>query len=325
MFHATCRALRPLAITLLVAAATTYGAAAKHSPADPEKGGSPKSEVKAATKSEVKPAPKTTPPPAESSATSSTSSTSGTTHTASGTAQTTPATTHTASGKIPTGETVKTPPPPLATTPPTTGETHAATAVPETHAATAPVQPQYQPQVEENNWLESHGQIPHFDLGVSSGYNNPAGMLGLEGEYRLYDFLGVGLEGGLGLWGLRFSPVVHGYPFGAANLGLFGELALSLNTGGHGTQTIGTTTTDFDKQWAPTVSVAVGLRRQWLTYFWTTVKLGYQWKLTGANDYAVTGGGAAPQELINAMDFARPGAGMFGGWVLGMSAGIAIL
>jgi hypothetical protein len=53
------------------------------------------------------------------------------------------------------------------------------------------------------------------------------------------------------------------------------------------------------------------------------VKLGYQWKLGGNNDFRVTDGGTtiAPESLSSL----RPGSGLLGGWVFGMSCGIAFL
>ncbi len=174
--------------------------------------------------------------------------------------------------------------------------------------------------------VESHGQLPRFDLGGSFGYNNPAGMLGFETEYRVSEYLGLGLHGGLGGWGMRLSPVVHAYPFGASHLGLYAEAAFSMNMGGPASVQINDLETQLELDWAPAVNVSVGYRRQWYSHFWTSLKLGYQWKLGGNDDYRVTEGGAPltpPQQTM--LNLVRPGAGLLGGFVLGASAGIAFL
>src|SRR5690606_12874897 len=74
--------------------------------------------------------------------------------------------------------------------------------------------------------------IPRIDLGVTGGINNPGGIYGLEGSYRILDHLSVGVAGGNGAWGLRLSPLVRAYPFGASNYGLFVETGASFNLGG---------------------------------------------------------------------------------------------
>lgn len=182
-----------------------------------------------------------------------------------------------------------------------------------------PVTPTYN----ADNPFESHGQIPHFDLGGTFGYNNPGGFYGLETDYRFTEWSSFGVAGGQGLWGFRLTPSARVYPFGASNIGLFLEGGVSLNFGS--TATFNTTLNGVETQqvvrqnFIPAANLSVGLRRQFLTYFWSAVKLGYQWNLR-KDAYTVEDGSSLNDVSRGLMDFSQPG-----GLIFGVSAGVAFL
>ena len=75
-------------------------------------------------------------------------------------------------------------------------------------------------------------EMPRLDIGTSTGLNNPAGMYGIETDFRLLDRVSVGILGGNGAWGIRLTPQARLYPFGVSRAGLFLEAGMSLNFGG---------------------------------------------------------------------------------------------
>lgn len=214
-------------------------------------------------------------------------------------------------------------------TPPPAPPEHAATPVPEDNGpqvtttssvhVSGPVSPTYN----ADNPFESHGQIPHFDLGGTFGYNNPGGFYGLETDYRFTEWSSFGVAGGQGLWGFRLTPSARVYPFGASNVGLFLEGGVSLNFGS--TAIFNTSINGVENQQIvrqgliPAANLSVGLRRQFLTYFWSAVKLGYQWNLR-KDAYSVEDGSQLNELSRGVMDFSQPG-----GLIVGLSAGVAFL
>lgn len=73
-------------------------------------------------------------------------------------------------------------------------------------------------------------RIPRLDIGGSFGLNNPGGVTGFEGDFRLLDSASLGLAAGSGAWGYRLTPQARLYPVGVAR-GLFLEAGWSLNFG----------------------------------------------------------------------------------------------
>ena len=49
-------------------------------------------------------------------------------------------------------------------------------------------------------------KVPHLDVGFSTGWNSPAGIAGMQAEYRPLEILGTGLGVGKGVWGWRITP-----------------------------------------------------------------------------------------------------------------------
>jgi hypothetical protein len=73
--------------------------------------------------------------------------------------------------------------------------------------------------------------VPRLDLAASSGWNNPAGTYGGSAEFRPIEQLGFSVGAGSAAWGLRLSPQVIYYPFGAES-GAYVLGGASLNLGG---------------------------------------------------------------------------------------------
>ena len=45
--------------------------------------------------------------------------------------------------------------------------------------------------------------VPRLDVAGAVGFNSPSGIIGVEGDYRLVDYLSAGFGVGLGAWGMR--------------------------------------------------------------------------------------------------------------------------
>src|SRR4051812_11160914 len=143
-----------------------------------------------------------------------------------------------------------------------------------------------------------------FDIAVSGGINNPAGVIGLESDLRFTPFFSVGVAGGIGTWGPRLSPQFRVYPFGAdwGNLGVFVETGLSVNLGGRAEVSDGST---FLVTRAPTpaLNISMGLRRHFGERLFGMVRAG--WGVApglAATNYTVVGGATlspAAQAVLN--------------------------
>src|SRR6476659_5061164 len=102
-----------------------------------------------------------------------------------------------------------------------------------------------------------------WDIAVSGGVNNPAGVIGLESDLRFTPFFSVAIAGGVGTWGPRLSPQFRVYPFGAdwLNVGVFVEAGLSVNLGGQVEIGDGSTTFLVARAPTPALNISMGLRR----------------------------------------------------------------
>lgn len=165
-------------------------------------------------------------------------------------------------------------------------------------------------------------QSPSFDLGVTAGFNNPGGIVGGTLEHRLVDFFALGLAGGPGLWGFRLTPSARLYPFGVHRTALFLEGGLAFNFGGAIPETVtrpsGVTRTVIQQELEPAAHLALGLRRAWLRYFFTSVEIGWQFNLRPGAFHAVDNGpldGFATASML----LSQPG-----GFLIGVSAGISL-
>ncbi len=84
-------------------------------------------------------------------------------------------------------------------------------------------------QTKQSNRLAKHGCHPYY-LGVSTGLNNPSGLLGLRFDYTLSNHATVSAHSGLGTWGLK-SAVMYNYYRQACHRGWNYGAGLSLATG----------------------------------------------------------------------------------------------
>jgi hypothetical protein len=141
--------------------------------------------------------------------------------------------------------------------------------------------------------------FPRLDLGLASGFNSPSGTIGLETNFRLVDYVGVGVVGGAGAWGWRITPQVRFYPFGVSSVGLFLEGGLSLNLGGivYTNPYSETDATVLDL--TPTLTTALGYRFPFRNNkAWGLLRVGYAFRLNRDNIHAVDGGPANPDSTI---------------------------
>ena len=162
-----------------------------------------------------------------------------------------------------------------------------------------------------------------FDIAVSGGINNPAGVIGLESELRFTPFFSVEVAGGVGTWGPRLSPQFRVYPFGADgwNLGVFVETGLSVNLGGQAEISDGSTKTLVVRNPAPALNVSMGLRRHFGEHLFGTVRAG--WEVApgpAATNYTVVGGATLSPTAQAVLNGSQPG-----GVILGASFGYSFL
>ena len=156
-------------------------------------------------------------------------------------------------------------------------------------------------------------RVPSTDLGVAVGFNAPAGGIGFEGEWRPVPGLGLGLHGGVGMWGTRISPVVRLYPVGV-KFGLFAEGAISINEGGS-SELIGAGR-GLSLESTGAASLAIGFRQTHFTHFFTSVKAGYQWRFQQSESYSAGTPLSSGERFM--LDMLQPG-----GVVVGATAGVA--
>jgi hypothetical protein len=157
-----------------------------------------------------------------------------------------------------------------------------------------------------------------LDLGVSTGWNNPAGYEGVEADFRVLDYVSVGLGAGNAMWGFRLTPQARVYPFGISRAGLFLEAGLSLNTGGSAEVTTNGATQTADLLLTPAANVALGYR--WQFGKWVSMALRAGWSFSLRNDnVAVRGGGDIDPALKLVTDASSPG-----GPIVGLTAGVAL-
>lgn len=162
--------------------------------------------------------------------------------------------------------------------------------------------------------------VPRLDLGVSGGINNPAGIYGVEGDFRIDDRFSAGLGFGKGAWGLRITPQARLYPFTIHEAGLFLETGVSLNTGGSMDLRVnGQVAQTVDMYVTPTANIAVGWRQQVGRYFWWSARAGWQQRLYNSN-HAVRGGGPIDSNMQGMVNLSNPG-----GLSLGLSGGFTLL
>jgi hypothetical protein len=165
-------------------------------------------------------------------------------------------------------------------------------------------------------------KIPRIDVGLGGGINNPAGIYGVEANFRIIDHVSVGVAAGNGAWGLRLSPLARVYPFGASKLGAFVEGGLSLNLGSSIKTTVnGQVVSQVDQLLTPVVDAAVGWRFQISKYGWIALRAGYGIKLGGDNNYRVAVG---PEQLDSITQFAV-NVSQPGGLMAGLAGGVTFL
>jgi hypothetical protein len=162
--------------------------------------------------------------------------------------------------------------------------------------------------------------VHRLDVGVSSGFNNPGGIYGVEADFRLIDRISVGLAAGSGAWGMRITPQARLYPFGISSAGLFLESGLSLNLGGKATATSnGEVIQEADMAFAPVVNLSLGYRvgiRQW---GWWAIRFGYGFRLNDSS-YTLRDSTALDPLLETVLSASKPG-----GFLLGVSGGFSAL
>lgn len=163
---------------------------------------------------------------------------------------------------------------------------------------------------------------PRFDIAVSGGINNPAGIIGLESDLRFSPFFSVGVAGGIGTWGPRLSPQFRVYPFGADwwNLGVFVETGLSVNLGGQAEITDGSPVLVV-KAPTPALNISMGLRRHFGERLFGIVRAG--WGVApraAATNYTVVGGATLSPAAQAVLNGSQPD-----GVILGASFGYSFL
>jgi hypothetical protein len=162
-----------------------------------------------------------------------------------------------------------------------------------------------------------------MDLGVSGGWNNPGGVVGVEGEFRLNDYVGVGGGAGIGAWGARLTPQARLYPLGASARGvpIFIELGLAMNTGGKATFTENGTSYNVQQSLTPTVNGSFGMRKDIWTSAFVVFRVGYALSLSSPlTNYSVENGATLPTLSQAALTVAQPG-----GLILGAALGWSFL
>jgi hypothetical protein len=165
--------------------------------------------------------------------------------------------------------------------------------------------------------LAPASDLPRLYVGASLGYNSPAGIAGVEADYRIARHLSAGLASGYGLWGLRISPTVKlELPLNPA-VGVFLEGALAINTGGSGHSEENGMREEFQLGVVPAASISLGGRARRWGSFWTGGKVGYNFALRSKDSaYDVMGGGLGSQLTREVLDLAYPG-GFLVSWMAG--------
>jgi len=162
-----------------------------------------------------------------------------------------------------------------------------------------------------------------WDIAVSGGINNPAGVVGLEADLRFTPFFSVGVAGGVGTWGPRLSPQFRVYPFGSDwwNLGVFVETGLSVSLGGQVEIGDGRTTNLVARNPTAALNVSMGLRRHFGERLFGLVRAG--WEVAprqAATNYTVVGGATLSPAAQAVLNGTQPG-----GVILGASFGYSFL
>ncbi len=162
--------------------------------------------------------------------------------------------------------------------------------------------------------------LPRLDVGASFGLNNPAGIYGLEGDFRIVDHFSAGVGLGMGAWGFRVTPQVRVYPFGINTVGLFVEAGVSVNTGGPADLTVnGEVLQTVERDVTPTANLGLGYRGKITRHGWWGLRAGWQHRFAQDN-YRSTDGQPVNVLLDGATQFTQPG-----GLMLGVSGGFSIL
>lgn len=152
-----------------------------------------------------------------------------------------------------------------------------------------------------------------FDLGVSTGWNGPAGGAGVTAEFRVIEDLGAGLALGTGLWGVRVSPQASYYPFGVEP-GLYVAGGMSLNLGG---ESKSQNVVLVERDVVPTLNAFVGWRVKRFDFGYLNLSAGYSLALTQDNYRGKSG--ALGSSVSSLYESSQPG-----GVLLGVSSGFTI-
>jgi hypothetical protein len=168
----------------------------------------------------------------------------------------------------------------------------------------------------------SDASVGRFDLGLSTGYNNPSGALGAELEVRLGTSLGVGVAVGVAGAGFRVTPQARLYPGGFAHTtAFFLEAGYSYNNGNlvdvHSAETGDTQRVLLAE--SSTANVAAGWRFQTGNQTFVALRLGWQFNLDPAWYSPVEGSDLDPTVEERVLGLYRPG-----GFTAGLAFGLAL-
>jgi hypothetical protein len=192
-------------------------------------------------------------------------------------------------------------------------------------AAEAPRQAPPSPTQSDDGYASSEYSRPQpkpqhrLDLGVASGFNSPSGILGLEGEYRPRDNMGVHLGGGIGAWGNRITPAARLYPIGISSASPFVEAGLSLNLGRRATVTPdGGQEVGVELLPTPVATTSVGVRFN-VSHVYFTPRVGWGFRLRQENFRGVNG------TQISELERGLIGLLQHGGFLFSFAGGVTFL
>jgi hypothetical protein len=153
--------------------------------------------------------------------------------------------------------------------------------------------------------------VPSIDVGLSTGWNAPAGVYGLEAEYRLLDYVSAGVGVGSASWGYKVTPQLRLYPF-TADLGLFAELGASINLGSESEASENGNTQLIVQDTVTTLNGALGWRIDFANRWgWIALRAGYSYSLSDTPYHAKDGSEVAGFAKT-VMDAITPGGPTFG-------------
>ncbi|PTL85423.1 hypothetical protein DAT35_01505 [Vitiosangium sp. GDMCC 1.1324] len=157
-----------------------------------------------------------------------------------------------------------------------------------------------------------------LDIGVSAGFNSPAGIYGGEIEYRALPWLGLNASGGVGAWGLRVGPLVRLYPLGARGFSPFAEAGVSFNLGSEVYSEINGERRYADQLFTPVATASLGARIALGSRLYLTPRVGWAFRLREDNFQMRDGN--PPDSITDAAVFLT----QHGGFLTSLAFGVAI-